>query len=93
MSSLMAELLHNALASDPRGCEHPPFMRPQCERIAVLLGHTERERALLALADELESYGKSLNPYSDEGWDKAEAMREAGAMLRAALAAPPEAAS
>ena len=51
----------------------------------------ERERALEALADELESYGKGMNPWSDEGWDKAEAMREAGAMLRAALAAQPDA--
>jgi hypothetical protein len=43
------------------------------------------ENALIALANELESYGNSLNPYSDEGWDRVEAMRDAGEMLRTAL--------
>ena len=33
------EALHEALSSDPRGCEHPKAMSPQCERIARALGN------------------------------------------------------
>lgn len=33
----LVERIHDALADDPRGCHHPPYMRPQCERIAAAL--------------------------------------------------------
>ena len=35
--ALSVERVHDILASDPRGCEHPRHMRPQCERIAAAL--------------------------------------------------------
>lgn len=34
------ERLHDALVLDPRGCEHPRAMKPQCERIAA---HLDKE--------------------------------------------------
>lgn len=35
--------LHDVLVQDPRGCEHPRFMKPQCERIAAQLHGLTKE--------------------------------------------------
>lgn len=58
-SSLVARL-HDALSTDPRGCEHPRAMKPQCERIAARI-QTHARPSLDDLAG-LDSIGLPMGP-------------------------------